>query len=268
MADIAEAAAEAFAVDAGTTPVVNIPDVDASTVETESATNNVSENRKAQFYSEADLIKARQQEKDKVYPVIENLKKEVEALRKEKDQEVAQREAEIAEKEAALAAKRKLEEESSMDVRELLEKKDAEWREQLEHERQERERTFALLEKEKSFADLQNYRTERLESERDNIMPELLDLVTGNTREELDASIESLKERSTRIFESAQANLQNARREMTGTRATLPPAGPLETNSEQTQFTAADIASMSVQEYAKYRERLLSPKARGVAEKW
>jgi len=99
-------------------------------------------------------------------------------------------------------------------------------------------------------------------------MPELLDLVGGNTREDLDASIEGLKERSARILESAQSAMQNTRREMTGTRATLPPAGPLETNSEQTQFSAQDIASMSAQEYAKYRDRLLSPKARGEAQRW
>jgi len=266
--EVAEAAAEAFAVDAGTTPVVNVSDVDASTVTTEAATTNVTENRKAQFYSEADLVKARQQEKDKVYPVIDNLKKEVEALRKEKETEVAQRQAEETEKLAAIEARKKAEEESSLDVRDLIAKKEAEWQEQLERERQERERAFALLEQERTFADLQNYKTQRLEAERDNIMPELLDLVGGNTREDLDASIEGLKERSARILESAQSAMQNTRREMTGTRATLPPAGPLETNSEQTQFSAQDIASMSAQEYAKYRDRLLSPKARGEAQRW
>jgi hypothetical protein len=57
--------------------------------------------------------------------------------------------------------------------------------------------------------------------------------------------------------------MQNARKEMTGTRATLPPAGPLETNSEQRQFTAQDIASMSMNDYAKYRDKLMSDSARG-----
>ena len=94
-------------------------------------------------------------------------------------------------------------------------------------------------------------------------MPELVDLISGNTKEEIDASIDGLKDRSTRILESAQSAMQTARREMTGTRATLPPAGPLETNSEQQNFTAQDIASMSMDEYAKYRGRLLSPGAQG-----
>ena len=145
----------------------------------------------------------------------------------------------------------------------MLKVKEQEWSEQLERERQERERAFALLEREKSFAELQSYKQTKLEQERESIMPELLDLVSGNTAEEVDASLASLKERSVRILESAQAAMQNARKEMTGTRATFPPAGPLETNSEQRNFTAEDISAMSMNDYAKYRSRLLSPNAQG-----
>jgi hypothetical protein len=261
MAEIAEAAVEAFTAETGTTPVVNVSDVDASTVTTESAPTQSDRNR--QFYSEADLAKVRTQEKDKLYPVIEKLKEEVEALRKEKEAEVAQRQAEETEKLTAIEARKKAEEEASLDIRDLLAKKDSEWQEQLERERNERERAFALLEQERAFADLQTYKSERLDAERDNIMPELLDLIQGNTREELDSSIEGLKDRSARILESAQSAMQNTRREMTGTRATLPPAGPLETNMESRQFTAQEIAAMSVKEYGQYRDRLLSEKARG-----
>lgn len=116
---------------------------------------------------------------------------------------------------------------------------------------------------EKAFADLQNYRAQRLDQERESIIPELLDLVTGNTQEEVEASINGLRERSARILESVQSATQNARKEMTGTRVTAPSAGPLETNSENRQFTAEDISSMSMNDYAKYREKLLSPSARG-----
>ncbi len=133
----------------------------------------------------------------------------------------------------------------------------------MERERQERERAFALLEREKSFADLQNYRAQRVDAEREAIIPELIDLISGNSREEIDASVEGLKERSARILESAQSAMQNARREMTGTRVTTPPAGPLDTQSDQRNFTAEDIQSMSMNEYAKYRERIMSDTARG-----
>jgi hypothetical protein len=50
---------------------------------------------------------------------------------------------------------------------------------------------------------------------------------------------------------------------MTGTKTTLPPAGPLDINSEQRNFTADEIAAMPMNDYAKYRQRLLSDKAQG-----
>jgi hypothetical protein len=144
-----------------------------------------------------------------------------------------------------------------MDVRQLLETKEKEWAEKLESERLEREKAFTLLERERQFAELSEYRSSRLNDERENIIPELLDLITGNTKEEIEQSIAGLKERSSRILDSAQQAMQSARREMTGSRVTAPPSGPLDTNSDQQQFTAEQIAAMSVTEYAKYRGKLL-----------
>ena len=264
MTEVSEAAVEAFSAETNTAPVVNVSDVDASTVTAKATSTSIETNsvNGAKFYTEEDLAKVRSQEKDKLYPQIESLKEELNSLKKEKEEEAARKAAEEAEK----AKKLKEDSEADMEIRDLLKVKEQEWQEQLERERQERERAFALLEQERTFADLQNYRNQRLEQERENIMPELVDLLAGNTREEIEASIEGLKERSQRILESAQAAMQNARRDMTGTRATLPPAGPLESNSSQRQFTAAEIAAMSVQEYAQYRDKLMSPTARGVSQ--
>jgi len=251
--ETAEVNAEAFAVEAGVVPVVaqssdNAVVADAPTTKATS-----------KFYTEDDLAKVRSQEKEKLYPQIDKLKEELDLLKREREEAAAARAAE----EAARAAAEKEALESDLDVRSLLKQKESEWQEQLERERQERERAFALLEREKSFADLQSYRTQRVEAERDNIIPELLDLISGNNREELDSSIEGLRERSAKILESAQSAMQNARKEMTGTRVTTPPAGPLETNMEQRNFTAEDISTMSMNDYAKYRSKLLSPKAQG-----
>lgn len=260
--------AAAFAGETGTTPVVNMSGADASIATTTNAVNAVITDDKttSKFYTEEDLAKVRSQEKSKLYPEIENLKEELNSLKKQKEEEAAQKAAaEFAQAEAE-AAKAKELAESELEVRDLLKVKEAEWQEQLERERQERERAFALLEQERNFTDLQNYRNQRVEQEREAIIPELLDLLAGNTREEVEASIEGLKERSARILESAQQAMQTARRDMTGTRATLPPAGPLDTNSAQRSFTAQEIASMSVQEYAQYRDKLMSPTARGVTQ--
>ena len=208
--------------------------------------------------SAEDLIaKAREQEKQKLYPQMERLKEELSALRKEKEEKEAEEARLRAEAEAD--AKRRAEEE--MDVRELLKSKEQEWMMQLEAERMERERAIALLDQERQFQELQQYRTQRVEDERENIIPELLDLVHGDSADEIEASISSLKDRSARILDSAQQAMSSARRDMVGTRTTIPAAGPLDTDSENRMFSPEDISKMSMSDYQKYRERLLGATA-------
>jgi len=208
-------------------------------------------------YSEDDLKRVREQEKSKLYPQIDSLKEELNVLKKEREERLAEAATRAAEAEAE--AKKKAE--ADMDIRQLLEAKELEWAQKLEVERGERERAFTLLERERQYAELTEYRTRRLEDERDNIMPELVDLISGSTPDEIEQSITGLRERSSRILESAQSAMQNARKEMTGSRVTAPPSGPMDTNMEQNSFTAEQIAAMSVTEYAKYRGKLLGKSA-------
>jgi len=249
--------AEAFEAEAGVAPIAVNADAPASDVTPVSSTDATVAASKV--YTEEDLSKVRAQEKDKLYPQIDSLKAELAEIKRQRDEELAAKRAE----EEARAAEERAKAEADMDVRDLLKQKESEWQEQLEQERQERERAFALLEREKAYAELTSFRQQKLEAERDNIIPELLDLVSGNTPEEVNASIESLKERSARILESAQQAMQNTRREMKGTSITTPPTGPLDINSEQRTLTAQEIAAMPMNEYAQYRQRLLSDKARG-----
>ena len=208
-------------------------------------------------YSEEDLRRVREQEKSKLYPQIDSLKEELNILKKEREERLAEAEKLRAEQETE--ARKKAEED--MDVRQLLVSKEKEWAERLETETQERERAFKLLEREREYAEVTDYRNRRLQEERENVIPELLDLVSGNNAEEIEASIAGLKDRSSRILDSAQQAMQSARKEMTGSRVTAPPTGPLDTNSDQQQFTADQIAAMSVTEYAKYRGKLLGQAA-------
>jgi hypothetical protein len=204
-------------------------------------------------YTDEDLAKARAQEKDKLYPQIEHLKEKLSLLEKDREERVSQEEA--ARRAAEEEARRKAE--AEMDVRTLLEQKESEWRSQLEAEKAEREKAFALLEMERNFQDIQMYRAERIEEERDLIIPELIDLISGNSREEIEQSIAGLKERSSRILDSAQQAMQAARRDMTGSRVTAPSAGPMDTNSDNQQFSAEQIAGMPFTEYVKHRSKLL-----------
>jgi hypothetical protein len=212
------------------------------------------------FYTDEDLAKVRSQEKEKLYPQIDKLKEELDVIKREREEELARKAAFDAEQ--AEVTKRKQEDE--LEVRDLLKVKEQEWSEQLERERQERERAFALLEREKAFTEVTNYRNSRLQQESDAIIPELVDMITGDSPEEIEASIQGLKDRSSRILESVQQATQAARRDMTGTRVTTPPnAGPLDIETGTRQFTAEDISAMSLNDYAKFRSALLSPQAQG-----
>lgn len=214
----------------------------------------------APTYTEDDLRRVREQEKSKLYSRLDKMQEEVETLRREREDRLRiEQEREEAEERA-----RKEAAEQDMDVRELLVQKEREWQERLAEIEAERERDRALLDQERQYAEITAYMSQRIEDERENILPELIDLVGGSTKEEIDASIESLKVRSDRIFESAQEAMQSTRREVSGARVTLP--SPVENPSENAQFTPEDIRNMSLQEYAKQRQRLLSRQAQGQSQ--
>ncbi|CAB4175314.1 hypothetical protein UFOVP965_144 [uncultured Caudovirales phage] len=254
MTTSADNMANAFAAEANVVPGVNVTGVEAPT-----ATTTTADAPGKKFYTDEDLARVRSQEKDKLYPQIETLKDEISALRKDRDEDAARKATEA----QAEADRVKATEMSELDSKAYADVKLSELQEQLELERTERERAFALLEREKTYADLQAYRQQILEVERDNIIPQLVDFIQGNSREELVESVERLKERSASILESAQTAMQGARQAMRGASVTSPPAGPLETNTEQRTLTPQEIAEMPMDDYAKIRGRLLSESARG-----
>ena len=214
-------------------------------------------------YTEEDLARVRQQEKEKLYPQIDSLKSDLQVLKQEREARLAEEET----KRLAAEAEAKAKAESEMDLRTLLEQKEAEWNARLAEERAEREKALTLLDREKQFQALMDYRNTRLDEESENIIPELLDLVEGGTPEEIEQSIANLKGRSERILESAQSAMQNTRREMVGARVTSPTAGPMDTNLENNSFSAEQINGMSMNDYIKNRSKLLggsSPTNRGM----
>jgi hypothetical protein len=211
---------------------------------------------------------ARAQEKSKLYPQMEKLQEELSTLRKrdeERNALEAEREAERAAKRAEREAAKKAQLEEEMSVKELLKAKETEWQKQLEAERQERERAFALLDREREFNELAAYRSQRIEQERDNIIPSLIDLVSGNSRDEIEQSILTFKSKSAEILEESAAAFnnatQNSRKDMVGSRVTMPAAGPLDTNSDPLSFSPDAIKNMSAKEYAEKRSKILGAAA-------
>ena len=215
-------------------------------------------------YSAEDIAKAREQEKAKLYPQMEKMKEELSSLKKAREEQAAkeaEREQRNAEELVRKEAQKKEEEESELSFKDLLKKKEQEFQSQLEAERLERERAFALLEQERKFQEVMNYRQQRVEQERDNIVPELIDLIDGNSADEVEQSIAMLKEKSARILSSAQQAMQSARQQMAGTRITNPAAGPLDNDSEQKSYSPDSIREMSLADYAKQRAKLLGTAA-------
>lgn len=206
------------------------------------------------------IQKARAQEKAKLYPQVEKLQEELSLLRKEREERQAveaERTAKRQARELEREAEKKAKAEEEMSFKKLLKAKEDEWSSKFEAERLERERAFALLDREREFQELQQYRQSRLEQERESIIPELIDLISGNDKNEIEASIAGLKERSSKIFDSVAQVAQQSRKEMVGARITSPASGPLDNNSDSASFTPDNIANMSMADYAKNRAKLI-----------
>jgi hypothetical protein len=212
-------------------------------------------------YTGDDIAKAREQEKNKLYPQMEKMREELSALKAaeaEREAKEAERREQRRLREAEAADKKKREEEETLELRELLQKKEVEWQEKLEAERLERERAFALLEREREYQEVTSYRSQRIEQERDNIVPELIDLVQGNSVDEIEQSINVLKDKSARILDSVSQAAQSSRKELQGASLTgLPASGPIDNNSDPRSYSPDDLSKMSMADYAKNRPKLL-----------
>lgn len=223
-----------------------------------------------QYFSADDVQKIRQQEKDKMYKRLEDADRRTKAMEEQLNVLSAEREQAIkeaeerAKKEAEILRQREMEE---LSAKELLSKREdefnqrisqveQEWSEKFSRLEEERQAQEALLEKERFAQQLESYRQRRLQDEQESIIPELRDLIAGNTPEEIENSITVLRERSSAIIESIQQASQPTR--VKGAPVTAPPVGPMDNQEEYQTLSAEDIRNMPMDQYMKMRERLLS----------
>lgn len=232
---------------------VTVPVTEPEPPKQESKEAPKEEGKPSKTFTAEDIEKARKEEKDKLYNRLSTMEEELKAMKAEREaREKAQKEAE---KQAAEEAKKKAQEE--MSAKELLAQKEQEWEQRFQSLQQDRERDRAILEQERQFTALMDYRANRMAEEAENILPELIDLVAGNSQEEIEASIARLRERTEKIVGNVQAAQQQARREMPGTKVTAPPTGPVENQPGYETLSADDIRGMDMATYAKRREQLL-----------
>ena len=204
-------------------------------------------------FTAEDIEKVRKEEKDKLYKGMEDLKSQLAALTKEReDREKALKEQA---KKAEDEAKKKAEDE--MSAKELLAQKEQEWEQRFHTIEQNRERSEALLEQEKRFSALMDFRARRVAEEAEDIMPELIDYITGTDENEIEASIAAAKEKTAKVIANFQSAAQQHRQQMPGTKVTTPPVGPMENQPGYETLTADDIRGMDMATYAKRRQQLL-----------
>lgn len=247
--------------------IVTVP-VDSPAVEqfVENATKN------GKIFTEDEVESIRKQEKDKLYKRLEEADTRVKSMEEQMAQIAAEREAarreaeERANAEAEALRRREAEE---LSAKELLAKReeefnlklqeiDGEYKRRFEEIESQRQAQEAIIEKERRLQELNSYRQRRLTEEQETIIPELIDLVSGNSEDEIETSISVLRDRSAAIIESIQQATQQQQGRLRGAPVTAPPVGPMETQTEYQTLTADDIRNMTMDQYAKMRERLLN----------
>jgi hypothetical protein len=223
------------------------------------------------YFTEADvqamIEKARQQEKDKLYPTISKADERAAAMEAEvKELSAFRKKAEKEEQARAKAIEdaQRAKEEAEMSAKDLVAKRDKEFNDRLAQLQAENEQRIALMEQEVKFNQLQSYITRRAAEESQTIVPELLDFITGNTPEEVEASIAILKEKSAAIADAARgAQIRQ--------RSSLPGVAPSSGTNGVTimdqpgdrQLSAEDIRGMSMQEFAALRKKVNMPTGSG-----
>jgi hypothetical protein len=235
----------------GGDPVVVVP---AAVVETPAPTP-----AEARFTAE-DIQRARSEEKDKLYKRLQTVEEqnkqflsEIEAQRKAREE--AQAEEARKQQEAAAEAKRKAEDD--MSAKDLLAQKEQEWSSRFEQIERQREEERLLFQKEQEFNNLQTYIQRRVSEESDNVAPELLDFVGGNSPEEVEASIATVKAKTQAILESVQQAAIQQRASMRGVSPTgYSTTGPMDTDPGTKSYSLSDLRDMPMSEYAKIRGQL------------
>ena len=211
------------------------------------------------FYTEDDLAKAREQEKSKLYRRLETMQSELQTLKEEREAEARRK----AEEQQAIEAEAKRKAEEEMSAKDLIAQKEAEWRAEQDRLRAEIEQERALRERETQFAQLMDIRQHVVTEYQDRVAPELLDLIGGESEEEIRQSAEDMAARTQRILEQTQQAMQQTRQQMPTARVTMPVSSGPDDEGVSRTYTPDDIRNMSMADYAKNRQRLLGQGATG-----
>lgn len=217
------------------------------------------------------IEQARKEERDKLYPQQNQTKEQLAAMQAEvaelrKAEAARQRERDKAAADAEKAKKAK--EDAEKSAKDLLAEREQTWQQQLDQMRkdqdaklaeiaQQRELDQAMMAKEREMAALTIYVRDAIAANQDSIAPELVDLIGGNTKEEIDASVADMIARTAKIVEGMRQATLAHRAGMPG----VSPSGGATAvvpgiDTGDTKLTPDDIKGMSMQEFAALRQKI------------
>lgn len=218
-----------------------------------------------QTFTQEDIERARQQEKDKLYERITKAEEQLKAFAKERDERLSAEETARKEAEAAAEAERQ----KNLTFEQKLAETQQTWEQKFVDMQGQLAQRDAIIERERQFQALQSFRARRLQEESENIMPEMHSWIVGNSEQEIEDALSRAKETTASILNQVAQATQNqqyaqqqARQQARGVGVTAPPVGPMENQSGQETYTAADIANMDMASYMKNRDRLLEAASR------
>lgn len=202
--------------------------------------------------------RVRTEEKNKLYPQIDELKGQLTVLTQEREDRIASEEA--AQQQAAEAER--LRQEAELSVVERLAQQQTDMDRRFADMQAERDRERAIQDRENEFRGLEDYKARVRAENADNIVPQLLDFITGGSKEQIDASVVNLIERSNAMMADIAAQMglqQQEQRRTIGMPVTGAPAIDMARMGEDGQrtFTDAELRAMPHEEYAKYRPQLM-----------
>jgi hypothetical protein len=209
----------------------------------------------------------RTEEKNKLYPELDSLKGQLQVLAQEREERIANETA--AQQQAADAVR--LQQEAEMSAKDLLSQQQSTMDQRFAQIEEDRARERALWAKEAEYRSLEDYKARRRAEEADNIIPQFLDFIRGDTQEAIEQSIGDLKLRSDAMLQE----IQGAQQPQGG----LPPIPRMPVSGQtpvdmmnagqeqQRSFTPAELSAMSNEEYAALRPQLLGAASQQVRER-
>lgn len=211
-----------------------------------------------QAYIDSERERVRTEEKNKLYPQLEDLKTQVGIFAQEREQRLAADEE--AQRQAAEAER--VRQESEMTQLQLFDQRQAEAEQRFNQLQADLAQERALREREAEFSQILEYKTRRITEESENIAPQFADLVSGSTKEQIEESINRMKTKTAEILAEVQ-NAGLAQRRQSAMPVTGGP--PIDMvgrtgggSPTEVSFTPEQLRAMPLEEYAAIRSQLLN----------